>query len=350
MTAVLERGLHDFVLPPERIATAPIEADGRRRDQTRMLVSRRSDDRLVDAVLADLPSVLAPGDVLVVNTSATLPAALPTTDGRLLHLSTEHPGGLWVVELRRPCEAGSTPFLDAEVGEIVPLPGGARAELMAPYPPGRRGPARLWAAVLHLTEPLARHMAEFGRPIRYGCGGTAWPLAVYQTVFATHPGSAEMPSAARGFTPELVTALVARGVVMAPVTLHCGVSSPDAGEPPLPEPYHVPASTAELVKSARARGHRVVAVGTTVVRALETVVDDAGHVHAGSGWTELVVTPARGVRAVDGILSGWHEPQASHLQPLEAIAGRPTLEACYAHALAQRYRWHELGDVHLVLP
>lgn len=267
-----------------------------------------------------------------------------------------------MVEVRRRCRAGSLPFPDARPGQSVPLPGGGRADLLSIFPAdggplgpstplsGPLGPSRLLVAHLVLPSALDAYLAEFGRPIRYGCPDSSWPLSDYQTVFATTPGSAEMASAARPFTPELVTALVARGVVFAPLTLHTGVSSQEAGEPPYPERYRVPEATAELVNSARAHGHRVVAVGTTATRALETATDASGRAHPGAGWTDLVVTPERGVRVVDGILTGWHEPEASHLQLLEAVAGRATVERSYAHALAGPYRWHEFGDVHLVLP
>jgi S-adenosylmethionine:tRNA ribosyltransferase-isomerase len=169
-------------------------------------------------------------------------------------------------------------------------------------------------------------------------------------VFARHPGSAEMPSAARGFTPDLVVDLMVRGVVLVPVILHTGVSSQELGEPPYPERYQVPASTAEVVNAARQRGARVVAVGTTVTRALESAAGATGVVHPARGWTELVVTPERGVRVVDGLITGWHEPQASHLQLLEAVAGRPLVERSYATARAEGYLGHEFGDFHLILP
>ena len=353
MTVVLDHGPAsppNFRLPPERIADGPVEAGGGRRDDARLLVAWRSSERLVDATMADLPHFLRLGDVLVVNTSATLAAAVPTTGDRLLHLSTELPGGLWVVEVRRRCRAGSLPFPDARPGRSIPLPGGGRADLLAPFPTGAGATPRLLVARLSLPAPLDAYLAEVGRPVRYGCPDTSWPLSDYQTVFANTPGSAEMASAARAFTPELVTALVSAGIVFAPLTLHTGVSSQEAGEPPYPERYRVPAATAELVNAAREGGHRVVAVGTTATRALETVADEAGRAHPGAGWTELVITPERGVRVVDGILTGWHEPEASHLQLLEAVAGRAALERSYAHALAGPYLWHEFGDVHLVLP
>ncbi|HMC42489.1 MAG TPA: S-adenosylmethionine:tRNA ribosyltransferase-isomerase [Acidimicrobiales bacterium] len=358
MTAVLEALApfdaeslsFEFELPEDLVATAPIEADGGRRDEAWLMVARSHDVRLVDTTFAELHRFLDAGDVLIVNTSATVPAAVATADGRLLHVSTELPGGLWVTELRHPCGTGSRPYLDGRAGETVPLPGPAVAHLLAPFPADRTAPARLWTTWMELPLPLPQYLARFGRPIRYGCGDQDWPLEAYQTAFSDEPGSAEMPSAARAFTPELIAALVRKGIAFAPITLHTGVSSAEAGEPPYPERYGVERSTAELVNAARAGGHRVVAVGTTATRAIETVTDERGVAHPGSGWTELVITPARGVRAVDGIITGWHEPGASHLQLLEAVAGREVLERAYRHALAAGYRWHEFGDLNLILP
>ncbi len=338
-----------FDLPAELIATRPFEAGGRRRDEAPMLVSWRWSGDTVDARVADLPRLLEPGDVLVVNQSATLAAAVPVGDGRIVHLSTQLGAERWVVEVRQACGHGSLPLPDAEPGPIR-LPGGAEVELLGPYPSNHGGRLRLWLAGLRLPTTLSSYLAQHGRPIRYGCGAEAWPLSSYQTVFGLTPGSAEMPSAARGFTLELVAELIGAGVVLAPITLHTGVSSLEAGEEPYPEQYRVPAPTAELVNGARADGHRIVAVGTTATRAIETAADERGRVHPSQGWTDLVVTPERGVRAVDGILTGWHEPRASHLLLLEAVGGRPLLERSYARALAGRYRWHEFGDFHLVLP
>ena len=349
MSTLIDRPALEFDLPADLVATGPLEATGRPRDAARMLVARRSSDVLVDATAADLPRFLESGDVLVVNTSATLPAAVDTVDGAVLHLSTELPGRLWVVELRTPCGAGSLPFIGAAAGEVR-LAGGGAADLLTPFPADGRTTSRLWVARLRLPTALGAYLLEFGRPIRYGCTDLAWPLEDYQTVFATTPGSAEMVSAARPFTVGLVAALAAGGVTIAPLTLHTGVSSPEAGEAPYPERYDVPAATAQQVNAAHGAGHCVVAVGTTTARALETVAGAGGEVHPGSGWTEHVITPETGVRAVDGILTGWHEPEASHLRLLEAVAGRCLLERSYAHALERRYLWHEFGDVHLVLP
>lgn len=341
-------------LPP---APGPIEASGRRRDDARLLVVTAS--ATVDTAFASLGEFLAAGDVLVVNTSATLPAAVPVEgpafsrggpEGLLLHLGTELPGGLRLVELRTADGYGSRPFGDSRPGPVR-LRGGGRAELLSPWPPTpAEGPNRLWVARLDTPGDLLAWLADHGRPIRYGEPAEPWPFDAYQTVFATEPGSAEMPSAARGFTAELVTALVSAGVVFAPLLLHCGVSSPEAGEAPQPERYRVPAGTAALVNSARAAGRRVVAVGTTAVRALETVADETGTVHPGEGWTELVISPARGVRAVDGLITGWHEPEASHLELIAAVATPDMLERSYAAAHALGYHGHEFGDFNLVLP
>ncbi len=340
----------DFELPPHLIATDPVEAGGGRRHDARLLVSWRGDERLVDTTFASLGDHLRAGDVVVVNTSATLPAAVPAEDGLLVHLSTELAGGRWVVELRRRCGEGSLAFEGGRPGQRLGLPEDATATLLERYPDVATQPPRLWVADLDFPDHVVSYLFRAGRPIRYGCPERAWPLSAYQTVFARQPGSAEMPSAARAFTPELVTSLVTKGVVVVPVLLHTGVSSQEVGEAPYPERYAVPAATAEVINGARRSGRYVLAVGTTVTRALESAVGTGGVVHPARGWTELVVSPARGVQVVDGLLTGWHEPRASHLALLEAVAGRPLLERSYATALAQGYRWHEFGDLHLILP
>ena len=159
-----------------------------------------------------------------------------------------------------------------------------------------------------------------------------------------------MPSAGRAFTPELITQLTARGVQFAPLILHTGVASPEAHEPPYAEYYRVPAETARSINGAREADRRIVAVGTTCVRALETVTDRDGVTHPGEGWTNIVVTPERGIRSVNALLTGLHEPHATHLAMLEALAGRKHLQVAYAEALRERYLWHEFGDLHLILP
>ncbi|MDQ3609796.1 MAG: S-adenosylmethionine:tRNA ribosyltransferase-isomerase [Actinomycetota bacterium] len=311
-----------------------------------MLVASRRTDALVHARFDELARHLLPGDLLVVNTSGTLAAALPARlEGRdvELRISTPAPDGRWVVELRT---ADLAPFPRPPVGGRVELPAGAHADLLARL----AGSERLSVARLVLPEPLEGYLAHHGRPIRYAHAERPQPLDAYQTVFALHPGSAEMPSAAAPFTTRLVTELVTRGILVAPLTLHTGVSSLERGEDPYPERYRVPAVTAWLVNAVHAHGGRVIAVGTTVVRALETVVAPDGTVMAGEGSTDLVLTAQRALRTVDGLLTGWHEPESSHLRLLEASAGAELLERSYTAARAHGYRWHEFGDSHLILP
>jgi S-adenosylmethionine:tRNA ribosyltransferase-isomerase len=338
-----------FALPPALEASSPPEARGLTRDAVRMMVARRHDGSITHGTFSDLPTVLEEGDLVVVNTSGTLAAELAAIDpgGRPLavHLSTELPAGLWTVELR----SDGQPYFAGRAGDELTLPSGGRLSLLSPYAGHPEG-VRLWVASMVLPEPLLGYLSAHGNPIRYGYVQGEWPISMYQNVYATEPGSAEMPSAGRPFTPEVLTRLIARGIGVAPVLLHTGVASLEASEAPYPEYFRVTPTTAHRLNETRRGGGRVIAIGTTVVRALETVVDDRGEVSPGRGWTDTVVTPERPVRAVDGLLTGWHEPEASHLAMLEAIAGRDLLERSYALAVAGEYLWHEFGDVHLVLP
>ncbi|WP_433465231.1 S-adenosylmethionine:tRNA ribosyltransferase-isomerase [Spirillospora sp. CA-128828] len=335
----------DFTLPPALEAHEPPEARGRTRDGVRLLVGRRATGEIAHHGFRDLPALLDPGDLLVVNTSATLPAAV-RLDRISVHFSTPVPGAddrLWLVELRRLAGKASRPYAGGCPGEWIPMPGGATLTLVG------RHSGRLWQA--RLSTDVVPYLRRHGVPIRYGYVRRDWPASAYQTAFAhdRSTGSAEMPSAARPFTPELVTRLVARGVLITPITLHTGVASPEAHEPPYAERYEVPEATAALVEHVRSRGRRVIAVGTTAVRALETSVDASGHVRASSGWTEHIVTHESGVRAVDGLLTGLHEPKSSHLMMLTAIAGHDLLVATYEAALAEGYLWHEFGDANLIV-
>jgi S-adenosylmethionine:tRNA ribosyltransferase-isomerase len=340
-----------FTLPPELEAPAPPENRGMTRDAVRMMVATKSDGAIVHSHFSELPRFLHEGDLVVINTSGTLAAELDgeAPDGSFVqvHLSTQLPAGLWTVEVRRDGRA----FLGARAGDTISLPAGGRVDLLAPYSPGPGGEGvRLWVSRIETPERLYSYLTVHGRPIRYGYVRGSYPISAYQNVYVTEPGSAEMPSAGRPFTPEVLTRLVAKGVGVAPVLLHTGVASLEASEPPYAEYFRVSLPTAHRVNDTRRSGGRVIAIGTTVVRALESVVDEHGHVHPSEGWTETVVSPERPVRAIDGFLTGWHEPEASHLAMLEAIAGRDLLEASYEAALAEGYLWHEFGDVHLILP
>jgi S-adenosylmethionine:tRNA ribosyltransferase-isomerase len=214
----------------------------------------------------------------------------------------------------------------------------------------------LWIATLELPEPVLPYLARFGSPIHYSYVTRSWPESMYQTVFVTEPGSAEMPSAGRPFTPELVTWLVSNGIQIAPVLLHTGVASLEDHEPPYEEYFRVPAETADRVNTARQAGHRVVAVGTTVVRALETVTDHRGLTSPGEGWTSLVITAERPLRAVNAMITGFHEPRATHLTMIRQViaaagGGDPAvhLDRAYQQAQQSGYLWHEFGDSHLII-
>lgn len=359
MSAVLDHAL-GFTLPAELEAHEPPEARGLQRDGVWLMVSHHLNDRIIHSQFGDIVDNLSAGDLLVINTSGTLPAALPATtaDGTKLrlHLSTRLPANLWTVELREISGSVTKPYKGGRAGETIELPAGAKATLLTPYQMEPTLPAsqRLWVAALNFPEPGSLspvpYLLSFGQPIRYSYIQQDWPLEFYQTVYATEAGSAEMPSAGRAFTPEILTRLVTKGVRIAPLILHTGVASLEAHEPPYEEFYRISLETARAVNQTREHGGRIIAVGTTVVRALETTTDASGINHPGEGWTKLIITPQRGVRMVDGILTGWHEPTATHLAMLEAIAGRRHLELAYRAALEQRYLWHEFGDLHLILP
>ncbi|WP_134652684.1 S-adenosylmethionine:tRNA ribosyltransferase-isomerase [Streptomyces sp. H23] len=349
-------------VPEELSARVPVEqrGPGLDRDGVRLLVSHGTE--VSHHAFGELPGLLRAGDLLVVNTSPTLAAAV---DGRVgharvvVHFSTRGDDGRWAVELREPDGRGTTRARALGVvgrgcgglaGTKVRLPGGARLVLEEPL--SARGERLWWARVSGVAVPEL--LREHGRPIRYSYTDRDQPLSVYQTVFALPAadgtGSAEMPSAARPFTARLVAELVSRGVQFAPVTLHTGVASAESHEPPYPERFAVPEASARLINAVRAGDGRVVAVGTTAVRAVESAAGADGVVRARAGWTDLVVTPERGVRVVEGLLTGLHEPEASHLLMLEAVAGRAAIDRGYEAAVRGRYLWHEFGDVHLLLP
>jgi S-adenosylmethionine:tRNA ribosyltransferase-isomerase len=326
----------EFTLTAAREAHEPPEARGLGRDGVRLLVSENSG--IGHHRFTDLPDLLRPGDVLIVNTSATVPAAVPVAgSGLVAHLSTEQPDGTWLVELRRSTGKATEPYRDGRPGERYPLLGGGAITLRRTFSAGR-----LWESDVDTRgRGVPAYLSAFGSPIRYSYVRRQWPLSYYSTVFGVTPGSAEMPSASRPFTDRLVTRLVARGVQFAPVLLHTGVASPEAHERPYPERFAVPRTSRDLVVRARAEGRRVIAVGTTAVRAIESAGDE--------GWTDVIITPERGVSVVDGLLTGFHEPRASHLDMLAAIAGPELLGRTYEEAVAAGYLWHEFGDVNLLL-
>jgi S-adenosylmethionine:tRNA ribosyltransferase-isomerase len=338
----------DFDRPRALQAGGPPERRGLERDEVRLLVSTERGHE--HARFRDLPRFLAPGTLLVVNTSATLPASLPARHPHLgpftANVSTAYGGGLYLIEPRRSAaEPGPLPV---EAGDALAL-AGVPARLVAPHP----GLPRLW--FVRVESDLRRAMERAGAPIRYGYLEAPYPpLADYQTLFAQAPGSAEMPSAGRPFTPRVVNALRAKGIALAGVTLHAGVSSHELEADDVEaqvlyaEPFEVPEETAAAVNAARREGRPVVAAGTTVVRALESAWD-GDSVRAAAGFTRLLIHPGRPVRTVDGLVTGLHDPLASHLAMLHAIAPAEMVRAGYAEAVREGYLWHEFGDSHLLL-
>jgi S-adenosylmethionine:tRNA ribosyltransferase-isomerase len=335
-------------------ASSPPEQRGLARDGVRLLAA--TPDGLAHATFADIGRFLSPGDLLIVNTSATIAAAVDgsRSDGRLVsaHFSTPLDDATWLVELRRN-SAEHERVLDASPGETIALPAGASLTLLYRYPESDSD--RMWAASVK-PEGSSRdgtvddYLARYGRPIRYSYVPEPWPLTDYQTVFARDPGSAEMPSAGRPFTGDLVASLISAGVIFAPITLHTGVASLEAHEMPLPERFWVPEPTAQQINLARSEGRRIVALGTTCTRAVESAADEAGTVRAANGWTDLVLGYGRSTRVVNGLITGWHDPEASHLALLRAVAGSKLVGAAYAEAEQAGYLWHEFGDSCLLLP
>ena len=297
MLELKRRGPLEFELPAELEAHEPPEARGLARDQVRLLVSHLEDNSVQHLQFTDLPGVLRPGDLLVANDSATVAAALTARrvpDGNLiaLHVSTRLPADLWVVEPRK---------IDAAEGDVFELPGGATVRLLVPY----TGSRRLWVA--RFSSDVGELMRHYGRPIKYPYVQGEWPLEMYQTVYAGPPGSAEMPSAGRAFSPDVLERLAHRGIGFVTLTLHTGVASLESHEKPYAEEFWVPSHTAAAVRQAKADGRRVIAVGTTVVRSLESAYDvGSGEVVACHAWTDLVITPSRGVFVVDSLLTGFH--------------------------------------------
>jgi S-adenosylmethionine:tRNA ribosyltransferase-isomerase len=340
-----------FARPDELQATAPPEANGRRRDDVRLLVSTPTGH--THTMFRELPSFLEAGDLIVVNDSATVPASLSAQgdvgqgmERFVLNVSTRFAPLLWLTEPRWATDRPGP--LPLRPGDRI-LACDQTVRLISAYP----GAERLW----FVEGDLAQAMNRCGQPIRYGYVDREQPLMAYQTIFAKAPGSAEMPSAGRPFTADIVARLRERGVNIATIRLHTGVSSLEIETDTVeqhtlpPEPLRVPAATADAVNAARENGNRVVAIGTTVVRALESAWEpDEGRVVPRTGYTRLLVHPGRGVFAVDGLLTGFHDPGASHLAMLYAVAGAELVRDGYEQAIRERYLWHEFGDSHLLLP
>ena len=340
-----------FTLPAHLEATAPPEVRGTGRDDVRLMVTHRN-GALVNTHMRQLGDFLNEGDALVVNVSRTLAAAVPIVGRPLrLHIARRVSTSVWIVELRgqSPLAAGTVPMLDGQAGDTYDLPEGGTVELQRPYRERDDGRVRLWFAKVTLPLPWLEYLEKHGGPIRYAYSGQPWPMEAYRTSYGHEPGSAEMPSAGRALTHVMLSQLSARGIEIIPITLHTGLASPEAWEGTQEEFYRVSSASARRINAIRDTGGRVIAVGTTVVRALETVATEDGKVRAGEGLTNIMITPGYQPRVIDGLLTGWHEPQASHLLMLEAIMGRELLEESYRVAIVEGYLWHEFGDAQLIV-
>ena len=345
-----------FILPPELSAKEPPERRGIRRDQVRLLVIDRATGEIEHSRFDKIDNYLRKNDLLVFNSSRTLPASLRGCDCSAAHgpcmevrLAEHLPDDSWLALLL--CEQGD------------PFGCGLRPEMQIQFAEGLNATVlqrderipRLWKLRFSISgTQLVDLIYRLGKPIRYEYISAPWDLDYYQTVYATEPGSAEMPSAGRAFTWKLLLDLKRRGVDTAYIVLHTGLSSYmddalDAQHPASEEEYFVSATTAEKINLARENGGRVIAVGTTVVRALESVVDENGRVQGAHDYTRLKVDNQHRCKAVDGLLTGLHEPEASHLDLLSAFLPPDKIRAAYEEAIARKYLWHEFGDLNLIL-
>ncbi len=336
----------DFSRPANLQATLPPEIRGQGRDDVRLLISTLRGHH--HSKFVNLANFLEQGDILVVNRSATLAASLPAKGhfgDFILNLSTCYSERLWLAEPRWSfAKPGPLPLQPNEAITVA----GSPTKLLAPYP----NLPRLWFVSF---EKDVSELMEQGTPIRYGYVPSAFELDNYQTIFADKPGSAEMPSAARPFSNRVLEMLKSKGVKFAFITLHTGVSSLELNTENIeeqtlyPEPFEVPLKTAEVINLARTQNQRIIAVGTTVVRALESAWNGK-EVRASKGFTRLYLHPKQPTHVINGLLTGFHDPKASHLAMLYVIAGKELVMEGYQEAVAEGYLWHEFGDSHLLLP
>ena len=337
-----------FTLPPELEAHEPPEFRGLRRDGVRLLVLPRESGPVVHTRFDALGDYLRPGDLLVVNNSRTLPALLRARDERgrpvEVRLALRRAQDTWDALLLEGRMHVGRPGMQLEFSGLHALVVDRSPDL--PF---------LWRLRFDTCcVDLLDRIYRLGEPVRYTYVPAALPIDLYQTVYATEPGSVEMPSAGRALTWELLLRLRRRGIDFAPLSLHTSLSSSrddviDAAHPNYAEHYEISSRTADQVDETRRCGGRVVAVGTTVVRALETAASEDGTVRAETGWTRLHIDGRHALKTVDGLLTGLHEPQASHLDLLSAFVAPARLQAAYDEAVAQGYLWHEFGDANLII-
>jgi S-adenosylmethionine:tRNA ribosyltransferase-isomerase len=332
--------------PREQRASLPAELRGLRRDGARLCVVERATGRITHTTVAHLGEHLTPGDLLVVNSSRTLPAALRVTrdDGRQVQL---RPGALRAGEWDALAVETEAPHRNVglHAGELLRARSGLELRVREQRPDA----PLLWRMTVERGDVMATLLSD-GQPIRYSYVPEPVAPEHYQTVYAETPGSVEIPSAGRHLTWELLGELRDAGIDVTDIVLHCGLSSfqdddVDLHKPLIEEWFDVRAETADRINGAP----RVIAVGTSVIRTLETAADEEGIVQAMSGWTPLVITPQTKLRVVDALLTGLHEPPATHLDMLGALLHEALLERAYAEVRERGYLWHEFGDAMLIL-
>ncbi len=345
----------EFSLPEILECAIPTEERGINRDEVRLLVSNKNTDQIHHTNFKNIVDHLQDGDVLIINTSGTLKAAIPVTlpnrEAGRIHLSTRKKDGNWLAEIRQVIGNKTKRYNETKEGDCFELPDGGILKIEQPFYRNQLETKhlQLWNVRFTLNDSIELFLEKHGIPIRYSDVQQVYPSAYYQTVFANVPGSAEMPSAGRAFTHELVTQLMAKGIQFAPILLHTGVASLEVGEQPFPEYFKVTPTTADIVNRAKLEGRRIIAVGTTAIRAIESSTEESGLVVPQEGFTNLFITPTRGLNIVNGLLTGFHEPKASHLLMLEALADRSHLAISYQEAVQEGYQWHEFGDLHLLI-
>lgn len=341
-----------FNLPDHLACPKPTEDRNLARDEVRLLVTKGPDEA-EHVEFSNLDSYLKRGDVLVINTSATRPSAffisLPEERKGVLHLSTRLNAREWLIEIREIKGTKTIRWNEGTEKMTFSLPEDSFIRLKKKFYKDHRS-LDLWIAEFNTTHQPETLMTNHGRPIKYDKLDENYPLEYYQTLFSFHPGSSEMPSAGRGFTPALIEKLLNKGIVFAPILLHTGISSLEDDETPYPEYMEVSPLSALMINHAKDHGHRIVAIGTTAVRAIESAVNHVGKVRSYQGNTSLFIEENYDMKVVDGLLTGFHEPRASHLHMLQSLAGAEHIQYAYETAVAKNYYWHQFGDLHLILP
>ncbi|WP_027882497.1 tRNA preQ1(34) S-adenosylmethionine ribosyltransferase-isomerase QueA [Meiothermus rufus] len=334
----------DYHLPPERIAQSGAEP----RDVARLMVVRRKTAQIEHRIFRDLLAYLKPKDLLVLNESKVIPARTFATNPQGTRLEVllvrevpgTNPGEVWEALLR--------PARRARLGARLSFAGGLKATVEEVQADGTR--------VLRFSQNLWPHLEKIGQtPLPPYIRSPVDP-ARYQTVFAHTPGSVAAPTAGLHFTPALLERVQALGVGVAYVTLHVGPGTfkPVQGDPDTHamhlEPYEVPPQTAQAIRQTKAAGGRVIAVGTTVVRTLETAYQSAvGQVVAGKGETQLFIRPGFEFRVIDALITNFHLPRSTLLMLVSAFMGHELMKQAYQTALAEQYRFYSLGDAMLIL-